>query len=65
MTLKLGRIEYFVTEYSGGNKKETKSMPKTRSYFNETILKCEPLPPPQNKTDKNQCKICLDELDEG
>ena len=34
MTLKLGRIEYFVTEYSDGNKTITKPMPKARSYFN-------------------------------
>jgi len=59
MTLKLGRIEYFVTEYSDGVKKVTKPMPKARSYFNETVLRCEPIP----KEHRNPCKICLDETE--
>jgi len=61
MTLKLGRIEYFVTEYSDGNKKVSKPMTKVRSYFNENVLRCQSIP----AEDKNQCKICLDDTDEG
>lgn len=40
MTLKLGRIEYFVTEFSDGFRKMTKPMERTRSYFNENVMRC-------------------------
>lgn len=59
MTIKLGRIEYFVTEYFDGSKKISKPMPRARSYFNENVLKCESIPTEA----KNPCKICLDETD--
>lgn len=36
-------------------------MLRSRSYFNENVMKCETLP----EAEKNACKICLDETDEG
>lgn len=59
MTIKLGRIEYFVTEYCDGVRKTCKPLARPRPYFNDNVLKCEPLPP----EDRNPCKICLDETD--
>ena len=43
MTLKLGRIQCFVTEYFDGIKKTTKPMLTSRNYFNEQVIKYEPL----------------------
>lgn len=40
MTIKLGRIEYFVTEYCDGVRKTSKPLPRARVYFNENVLKC-------------------------
>lgn len=36
-------------------------MTRARSFFNDNVLKCEPIP----AESKNACKICLDDVEEG
>lgn len=59
MTLKLGRIEYYVSEYYNGVIRTCKPKDKNKAYFNDIILPFKRY----NPQIKNACKICLDETE--
>ena len=60
MTLKLGRIEFYISEFSDGAKKIISPKDqKNKSYFNDSIVKYVPIA----EAEKHACKICLDETE--
>ena len=57
MTLKLGRIEYYVSESSDGTNQRREPLEHSRCFFNDNVFKYRYDPHEQ----PTQCKICLDD----
>jgi hypothetical protein len=57
MTLKLGRIEYYVSELFDGVRKIKKPLENSKSLFNENILQFNY----DTTFKRDSCKICLDD----
>lgn len=64
-SIKLGRVEFFVSEVCIGDKVRTAKNSKTSISANKPIMKYVPEEEKEGeKKEKNQCKICLEDSEE-
>ena len=60
-SIKLGRVEYLVSEVKEGNNVLTANMKgKNQANYNRKIMK---FTPPSDRDEVNACKICLEEIE--